>query len=134
MKPYTLPEQVFFACYFGTGLVLGIAAIALFYFGTDVALKRRWMPRFVILSGVLFGIFGTTFLVLKSHSLRSLGILVLLIPGISLLCYMHIKFIKFCDKCGSMLCNQTPFTSMRFCSKCGAELNPKPSAHDDLLD
>lgn len=134
MRTYSLPEQILNACFFGVWFVLGTVAVVLFYFGTDVTLKRRWYPRFVILSGILFGTFASSFFVIKSPSLGGAGILVLVIPVVAFVSYLNIKLVKFCDKCGAMLYSQNPFASMKFCSRCGAELNPKPAAYDNLLE
>ena len=96
----------------------------------DATAKRRWMPRGVILVGVLFVFFVTTLTVLESRSWSSLGILVIVVPPLVLISYLNIKFTKFCDKCGATLYNYW-FAPMRFCSKCGAELHSVESARRD---
>ena len=134
MRTHSLPEQILEACFAVTWLVLGVVAVVFFSFGTDVALKRKWYPRLVILSGNLFGAFATAFFVINARSLKGLGMIVLIIPAVTFISYLNIKLIKFCDKCGAMLYGQNPFAPMKFCSKCGAELNRKPSAYDDILE
>jgi hypothetical protein len=133
MQPDTLTtlNAIVTSCFVGTWIVLGVAGFFLFYVGRDVAFKRKWFPRFIVLVGILFVLFSTTLMVLSSRSLGALGILVLVIPATALISYLNIKFTKFCDKCGVTIYAQNWFVPMRFCSKCGAELNPKPKLYDD---
>jgi hypothetical protein len=122
------------ACFFGTWIVLGVTGFFLFYVGRNVAFKRKWFPRFIILVGVLFVVFTTTIMVSSSRSLGALGILVILIPATAFISYLNIKFTKFCDKCGVTIHSQNWFAPIRFCSKCGALLDAKPKVEGDLLE
>ena len=133
MQPDTVKtvHDIIATCFVGTWIVLGVAGFFFFYVGRNVAFKRKWFPRFIVLAGVLFVLFSTTLMVLSSRSLGTLGILVLVIPATALISYLNIKFTKFCDKCGVTIYAQNWFVPMRLCSKCGAELNPKPKLHDD---
>lgn len=136
MKPDTISvlNGIVTACFVGTWIVLGIGGFFLFYLGRDVAFKRRWFPRYVILGGVLFVFFSTTLSALSSRSLGGLGVLVLVVPAVCLISWLNIRFTKFCDKCGATVYNQNWFSPMKFCSKCGAELDAKPILHDNLLE
>ncbi len=121
------------ACFFGTWAVLGIGGFIVFYLQKDQAFKRKWFPRFVILGAVLFVLFATTLMVLQRRSFSALGILVLLVPMVSLIAYLNIKFTKFCSNCGATIIDNNWFSPMRFCSKCGAKLAPdKPDEISEL--
>ena len=115
--------KVVIACFFGTWIVLGIVSVYLFWIKKDVALKRKWFPRFVVLAGVLFVLFSSTIMVLQSRSFQSLGILAIVIPFVILASYLNLKFTKFCGKCGATIIDYNWFSPMKFCSKCGAELD-----------
>ena len=98
-----------------------------------MAFKRKWFPRFVVLGAVLFAFFATTLIVLQRRSFSALGILVLVVPMVSLIAYLNIKFTKFCSKCGATIIDNNWFSPLKFCSKCGARLDPdKPQELDEL--
>jgi len=127
-------ESVVIVCFIGTWFVLGVGGGLFFYLGkTDVALKRKWFPRYVWLVGALFVFFSSTLAVLSSGSFAGLGILVFVVPMVILISVLNVKLTKFCDECGGIRINSNWFTPMRFCSKCGAELDAKPKRLDDLL-
>ena len=127
-------ESIVTACFFGTWIVLGIDGFFLFYLGKDVAFKRKWFPRYVILAGVLFVVFATSIMAFSANSLEILGMLAFIILITSIISYLNIKMTRFCDKCGATLVNQNWFVAMKFCPKCGAELNAKPKVFSDLLE
>jgi hypothetical protein len=112
------------ACFFGTWIVLGISGFIVFYLRRDVAFKRKWFPRYVILAGGLFVFFSSTLMVLQSRWFSALGMLVVVVPMVVLITYLNIKFTRFCDKCGATVYDHNWFSPMKFCSKCGAELFP----------
>jgi hypothetical protein len=118
------------AAFLATWVILAIAGFLASKRMNAVA-KRRWWPRWIVLVGVLFVFFSTTLTVLQSRSWSSLGILLIVVPAVILICYLNIKFIKFCDKCSATLYNQNWFTPMRFCSNCGAKLDAVRTEHDD---
>jgi len=95
--------------------------------------KRRWMPRWMILIGVLFVFFSTTLTVLSARTWSSLGILLVIVPAVVLTTYLSIRFTKFCDKCGATLYNHNWLAPLRFCSKCGAELDTERAMKGDNL-
>jgi hypothetical protein len=127
----TMLEAGITALFAGTWIVLGIVSFVVFFLGKNTALKRKWFPRFMVLAGVLFVIFTTTFAVLGSKTWLSLGILVITVPAVALISYLNIKMTKFCDKCGATLINSNWFSPMRFCSKCGAALDDKSKGSGD---
>ena len=125
--------QILIACFFGTWAMLGIGGFFAFYMQKDVTFKRKWFPRFVFFVAALFALFATTFVVLQRRSLAALGIVVLVVPMVSVIAYLNIKFTKFCSQCGATLVDNNWFSRMKFCSRCGAELDPaKPDGIDDL--
>jgi len=118
----------------GTWIVLAIVGfVASRQMGA--AAKRRWMPRYGILAGVLFVFFATTLSLLSSRSWSSLKILLLLIPAVSLVSYLNYKNTKYCDNCGATQYNHGRGSSFKFCAKCGTSLDPpKPPRTEDLLE
>jgi hypothetical protein len=109
-------------CFFVTWIVLGISGFIVFYLRRDVAVKRKWFPRYAILAGVLFVFFSSTLWVLESRSYSELGVFVVVVPMVVIITYMNIKFTRFCDKCGATVFDYYWFSPMKFCSKCGVEL------------
>ena len=78
----TLLHGLVTAAFVATWIVLAVVG----FLGSrtmDAAAKRRWMPRWIILIGVLFVFFSTTLTVLSSRSWSSLGILFLVVPAVS---------------------------------------------------
>jgi hypothetical protein len=126
MKPETaaMLDRIVIACFIGTWIVLGIIGVY-FYLSKNVAFKRKWYPRFVILTGVLFVFFSTTIMAFSVRSLELLVVVIVMVPFTLLIAYLNIKMTKFCDECGATLLNQNWFVAMRFCPKCGAELDAK---------
>ena len=125
----TLLGNILTVCFVGTFIVLGVVGFFVFTFGKDVAFKKKWFPRSVILAGVLFVLFSNTVMVIHSRSFSILAILIIEIPFVALISYLNIRATKFCDNCGATAVNHNPFSRMRFCSKCGAEfgVQPKPT-------
>jgi hypothetical protein len=122
------------AVFFGTWIVLGIASVVASW-TMRAATKRRWMPIYVVLIGVLFLGFSTTLMYLGSRSLASLGMLFVMVPAIVLISYLNIKLTKFCDACDATLFSSNWFMPMKFCPRCGAPLDAvKPSHEADLLE
>src|SRR5688500_17544777 len=117
----TLLKNIITTAFVGTWITLGVVGF-LVSRRMNAAAKRRWMPRGVILAGVLFVFCSAALAVLESRSWSSLGILIFVIPAIILISYLNIKFTEFCDKCGATLYSYNWLAPMRFCSKCGAEL------------
>jgi hypothetical protein len=136
MKPetYTVLEGIITACIFGTWVVLGISGFFLFYLGRDVAFKRKWFPRYIVLANSLGVFLSTTLIAHSSRSPGTLNVLMIIAPAVCLISYLNIKLTRFCDRCGSTLYNQGLFPWIKFCPRCGAELDAKPKSYDDLLE
>ena len=136
MNPETIAvlDRIVFACFIGTWIILGIVGVFLFYLSKNVAFKRKWFPRYVILVGILFVSFVTAITALSSSSHEVWRMLAFMLPVIMLITYMNVKLTKFCDKCGSTLFPQNWFAPLRFCPKCGAELGAKSGPTDDLAE
>lgn len=127
-----LLERIVTTAFVGTWIILAVLGFLVFR-RMSAAGKRRWMPRFAVLAGILFVLFSTTLTVLQDPSWSSLRVLIFVIPAVVLIIYLNIKFTKFCDKCGATLYNYNWFDPMRFCSKCGAELDSIPSKKEGNL-
>jgi hypothetical protein len=116
-----------------TWVLLGIIGFIVLYLNRDATVKRKWFPRYIMLTGVLFLLFLTAVSVAGSRSSGGLGILVIAVPMVVLISYLNLKFTKFCDKCGATIIDHNIFSPTRFCSKCGAKLESgKPSQLDDV--
>jgi len=48
-----IPSVIVTACFVVTWIVLGISGFIAFYLRRDVAFKRKWFPRYVVLAGIL---------------------------------------------------------------------------------
>jgi hypothetical protein len=121
-----------------TWITLGILTFIVFTLPRDVALKRKWLPRFVISAGVLFVLFSTTLEVLRFQSWSALSGLYIVVPGVWLIGYWNIKMSRFCDECSAPL-SPSDFLNwlvrQKPSSKCGRKPNiAKPVQIDDLSD
>ncbi len=106
-----------------TWVVLGVTGFIVFFLSRDAAFKRKWFPRYIVLTGVLFVLFVSAMTVAGSNSFASLWMLVFVVPALTLICYLNLKFTKFCGKCGATIVDHNWFSPTRFCSKCGAKLD-----------
>ncbi len=107
-----------FPIFFGVWILLAIVGFLLFYLNRNVAFKRRYLPWFLGLTGVLFIGF-----MLASGTPKFLVLIIA--PVAALIMYMNVKGIQFCDACGRTLIEQMSFSRPEFCSKCGASLRKK---------
>lgn len=123
-------DSIVITVFVGTWIVLGILGFVASR-RMNAAEKRKWMPRGMILVGVLFVIFSTTSMVLESRSSSTLAILFVTVPAVIVISYLNIKMTKFCDNCNATLYNHNWFSPMQFCSKCGAALGAIKPAHGD---
>jgi hypothetical protein len=127
-------QSIVSTAFVGTWITLAIVGIVANR-RMDIAAKRRWWPRWTILTGAFFVFFTTSLVVLGARSWSSLSILFVVVPAVVLICYLNIKFTRFCEKCGTTQYNSNWFSRMRFCSRCGAELDTaKPSQHDKRFE
>jgi len=112
----------------GIWIILGIGGFFLFHLWNNVASKKKWFPRYLILEGALATFICTATAVLHFRSLWSLCVLVFLVPGVALIVYLGMKFTKFCDQCGAVIYDGNWFSPAKFCSACGADLRAKPNS------
>ncbi len=123
-----LLNSVLTACFIGIWIVLGIFSVFAFQISKNVRFKKKWFPRFIVLGAVLFLLFFSSRMLLSSRSLDFLPWLAVVIPFLALICYVNLRFTKFCDHCGATLHSTNWFSRMRFCTKCGAEFDAKPTS------
>jgi hypothetical protein len=86
-----------------------------FYWKGGLAAKRRWHPRIVVGSALLF--LGFIALVMPFA-------LVLAVPAVAAISFLNLKMTKFCGACEATLFQNPPWATVRFCSKCGTSLEP----------
>ena len=103
-----------FFTFFTVWIALAIAS-GFFYWAAEVETKRRWHPRLVVGSGLLFLVF--VFLMMPLWPTA-----VIAVPGVALIAYLNLTRTKFCGRCGTMLISQNWFSKLDFCQKCGAAL------------
>jgi hypothetical protein len=119
------------ASFFGTWMVLGFWGYDAFQKKGDVAFKRKWFPRYIILCGLLFAFFPPMLMALASRSLVALLLYVVFVPVAAVFAYANIKFTRFCDNCSAMT-GPNPFFVRRYCPMCRAELNSgKPKERNE---
>jgi hypothetical protein len=99
---------------------LGIIGSILFYFNDDIQFKKKYFRWYVVLVGFLF-------LLLAGVGQPWQVILFFMLPSISLIIYLNIKYTTFCDHCGRIiyknLMMSNPWSSkVIYCPKCGAKL------------
>jgi hypothetical protein len=130
----SLLEGIITATFVGTWVILAVVGVVASR-RMDAVAKRRWWPRGNILVGFLIIFFSTALMVLQSRSWSSLGILLESVPAVVLICYLNIKFTKFCNMCCAAQFNYSFwFAPLRFCSKCGSDLvTIKPSPGGSLM-
>lgn len=103
--------------FFGTWAVLGAANLYLLYGTKDVKRKRKLFPLSVTLAGGLM----LVFIMLFGFPLQ---VILVAVPSIILISFLNLKFIKFCDSCGSTV-KGSFLNPSEHCHKCGAMLNDK---------
>ena len=100
--------------FFATWGVLGLASWIFFVRYKNIQVKRKILPPYLILIGLLF-LFFVYLLQMPSQ------VYWVVVPGIGLITYFNIITIKFCDNCGASI-NKFPLSKIRYCAKCGAEI------------
>lgn len=109
------PEQIF-PIFVGVWVVLGIFSYGVFFVGKNAALKRKYWPPFVIVTGALFIAFA--------YSMGFGGSsLYVMVPAVALISFLNIRNTRFCDACGQTVVSQNFLVKQEFCSKCGANLS-----------
>ena len=102
-------------------LALGITGSILFYFNKNVHFKKKYFRGYVILAGVLY----TLFLGISAPSWQA--VLFFILPAVSLIAFLNIKYTIFCDNCGRTVYDNPWFSNpwfskVKYCAKCGAKL------------
>ena len=118
-------DQLFFI-FFSVWIAYGIGTWA-FMRRLSVSDRRKWHPKLVIATGVLFASFALAFPLLTGTvwQTRVLAVtyVVIVLASVALLSWLNIKLTKFCDSCGATAVNSNWFQKFEFCSKCGTRLN-----------
>jgi hypothetical protein len=107
----------------GTWMVLAFWGFDAFYKKGDLAFKRKWFPRYMILGGLLLAFFPPALIALSSRSPVGLLSCVIFVPVAAVFTYTNIKFTRFCDNCSAIMTGQIWFFARRYCPMCRAELN-----------
>jgi hypothetical protein len=113
-------RELFISTIFIFWIALGIIGTILFYFSKNVQFKKKYFRWYIILIGVLF-----TFWIGVSEPW--LVVLFFILPAVSLISFLNIKYTIFCDNCGRTVYNNpwlsNPwFSKVEYCAKCGAKL------------
>ena len=115
----TISADAIFPYFFALWIGLMIAGFLMFWRGNNVVFKRKWLPRYIIFTGVLFVGFIVLLMIVDPKSGPPPITLLFVIPVVALITYVNIKIIKICGKCGKM--NYPMFMiPAKFCAKCGA--------------
>lgn len=94
-------------------------AVWTFYWKGGLEAKRRWHPRIVFSSAVLF--LGVVALVMPFA-------LVMAAPAVAGISWLNLKMTKFCPSCGRTLVQNPPWVTLNFCAKCGTDLRQNGAA------
>jgi hypothetical protein len=101
-------------------IAVGIASGILFYKGS-YEVKRKWAPRFIVCSSLLFlGFIYWVFGAGKNLVFPALAV--------ALITIINIRTLSFCPKCAAFQKPVGLFTKAQYCAKCGHEIE-KPSSH-----
>ncbi len=114
------------ASFAGTWIILGAISAVVFYFGRNVAFKRRWFAPFVILVGILFVGFSTAIYATLPRKAGQFAVwqeLALIVPLTIVFTYLNLKLTRFCDACGATVFPRHLFGRSRFCPSCGVSLD-----------
>lgn len=107
-------NEFIFQIFFLVWIALGVGNWLFFWRCKNAPLKRKWFPRICIAASVLF--WG--FMILSGMPIL---MALFVIPVITLIMVLNVKFIRFCDSCGCTL-YRTTFAPLKYCSGCGANL------------
>lgn len=104
-----------FPWFAGVWIGLGILSFWFFQFSKNVKLKKRFLPIFIVGTGVLF----TGFVLFMSGKPE---IMLIVIPAVAIISFLNLRMIRVCESCGRTIYNTMVFFKMEYCSKCGAKL------------
>src|SRR2546427_1001949 len=95
------------------GAAVGVSAF--FQISRDAPLKRRWWPRWLLVTTVLFGLFG--------WYVAGVPVALFLIASSILMNWLILRRTHFCDQCGRTVSSYSLFhTPARHCPECGASI------------
>jgi len=104
-----------FPVFFATWVVLGVASYLFFWRGRDAAAKRRAYPAFTIGVAALFIFFNLLMGIPATF-------LVVLVPALSVITWLNLRHVQFCDQCGRTVSNQGWAGRSTYCPYCGQAL------------
>jgi hypothetical protein len=96
-----------------TWLILGGLNIYVFFINRNAAFKRAMLPWFALVAGLVC----LFFMFISGFGGR---LIFLFTIAFTLISYVNIQRIRFCDACGKMLFNYFGLDPPTECSKCGA--------------
>ena len=99
--------------------ILGVSSFLFFSINKNAELKKRVLSWLVWGTGVLFAGF-------VYYETRAPYFMLIVIPATFFICYLNVKYTKFCPSCGTTLFNYNWFRAMKYCQHCGACLEDKP--------
>lgn len=110
-------QDKIFSIFMTTWIVLGAIGFLLFGVHKNAAFKRKVWPIWILFSGGLF-IFFLLLIFPKDYTVLGVAI-----PASSIITYLNLKTVRFCDSCGATVFSRKLITSMKSCPKCGAPLD-----------
>ena len=93
-----------------------ISNIYIFQMNRKADVKRRAFRWFMI-------IFGIFLIVFTAVTIKDLVLMVFVVPVVSWVVFMSLRFTKFCDWCGRMVRTNLPFTDKHQCPRCGSRIS-----------
>ena len=112
-----MPHQTSLVVLLGVATVIDLASLALLHVSRSGAFGRKYFPMYAALrAGLLLGI-GVGLEVPG-------GVLALVISFLTLVSYVQLRRLQFCETCGRTVPRQRPFSKPEFCIRCGTSLRP----------
>ena len=107
-----MDQSVKFNIFIGVWIVLGIATVVFLKTKMSATTRRKRIRQGAIATPILFA----GFIVWMTEEPR---ILMVLVPALTLIAYLNVRFTKVCDECGAIAFPSTPLQKTKFCSGCG---------------
>lgn len=93
--------------------VIGVVAHLFFYEGTNVALKRKLWPVYIIFAGAM--LIGLAWTVLGLNWKLAIPIV-----SVSFIAVTNIRSVLFCEPCGALVRSATVVDRPTMCARCEA--------------